>query len=127
MSAACIKKPCLPCNICLQYEMEARRSKRTIISLPAEIISKDSRHAASIENLSDEGIYLVTAPANPSPDLTPATIIELRFRFHSGEKMCLHCRVKWSYPTPPHGYTNSIGLEIMDPPLTYIESLKAQP
>lgn len=108
-------------------EMESRRSKRIIISMQAEIISKDSRHAASIENLSDEGIYLVTAPSNPSPDLTPETTIEVRFSFPSGEKMRLHCRVKWSYQTPPHGYTNSIGLEIIDPPLTYIETLKTLP
>jgi hypothetical protein len=30
------------------------------------------------------------------------------------EPVCLHCRVKWSYQTPPHGLTQSIGMEIID-------------
>jgi len=103
--------------------MESRRSRRLILSLPAEIICGDRRYPGSIENISAEGIYLVTPATMSGEDLAPGTMPELRFRFLSGEEMHLHCRIKWSYPTPPHGYTNSLGLEIMDPPLTYKEIL----
>ncbi len=104
--------------------MEARRSRRVIVNLPAEIISGDKRFASSIENLSNEGAYVVTAPLKSFSDFATDTLLELRFQFPSGEKLHLHCKVKWSYKTPPHGYTNSIGLEIINPPLIYQEILK---
>jgi hypothetical protein len=104
--------------------MEARRSKRAILDIPAEIINKDKRSAGTIENLSDEGIYMVTAPIRSEKDFSPGTEIEIRFRLLSGEKLNLRCIVKWSYLTPPHGYTFSIGLRIIDPPLTFKEAVK---
>ena len=103
--------------------MKERQTKRIIINLPAELICGDRRYAGSIENLSPVGAYVVTAPAQSSLDFSPHSSLELRFRFPSGEKLNLHCIVKWSYATPPHGYTHSIGLEIIDPPLTYQETL----
>ena len=103
--------------------MKARRSKRAILDIPAEIIDRDKRRAGTIENLSDEGIYVVIAPIKSEKELFPGTEVEIRFHLPSGEKMKLHCEVKWSYLTPPHGYTFSLGLEIKDPPLTYQEAL----
>ena len=104
--------------------MESRRFKRVVVDMPAEIIVGDSRYASSIENLSSEGIYIVTAPLKSPLDFVPDTPIELRFSLPSGERLHLSCRTKWSYQTPPHGYTNSIGLEVIDPPYTYMEFLK---
>ena len=104
--------------------MEARQFKRAILDIPAEIITEDKRRAGTIENLSDEGIYVVAAPAKSEKDFFPGTELEIRFQLPSGEKLSLHCVIKWSYLTPPHGYTFSIGLKITDPPLTYQESLK---
>ena len=94
--------------------MEARRHKRQIVSLPAEITSGENRFAGSIENLSEEGLYMVTAPSKASLNLKPEAPVELSITFPSGEKIHLTCRVKWSYQTPPHGYTTSLGLEIME-------------
>ena len=105
--------------------MDARRNKRFIVSLEAELILKDIRIASSIENFSEEGVYVITAPSKFFPDFAPDTCFELKFQLPSGEKQCLNCRVKWSYKTPPHGLTNSIGMQIIDPPLSYKESLKA--
>ena len=104
--------------------MEARRSKRAILDIAAEIIDGDRRRAGTIENLSDEGIYVVTAPTKSEKDLFPGTEVEIRFWLPSGENIQLHCVVQWSYLTPPHGYTFSMGLRITDPPLTYQEALK---
>ncbi len=104
--------------------MEARRYKRKIVTLQAELIAGGTRYACFIENLSEEGAYITIAQANPQVDFKSDTPFELKFRFPSGEKLNLSCRVKWSYRTPPHGYTNSVGLEIMDPPPLYTEALK---
>jgi hypothetical protein len=104
--------------------MEARRQKRLIVSLPAEISAENTHIAGSIENISDEGLYLVTAPSKISLNYESEAPVELSITFPSGEKINLTCRVKWSYQTPPHGYTNSIGLEIIEKPQEYNEALK---
>ncbi len=104
--------------------MEARRYKRIILTLQAELVAGDMRYACFIENLSEEGVYITIAQSKPPVDFNSDTPFELRFRFPSGKKLNLNCRVKWSYLTPPHGYTNSVGLEIMNPPLLYTEILK---
>lgn len=103
--------------------MEARRSRRTILDIPAEIIDGDRRRAGTIENLSDRGLYVVTAPVKSEKELFPGTEVEIRFRLPSEEKIHLHCVIKWSYLTPPHGYTFSMGLKITDPPAAYQEAI----
>lgn len=104
--------------------MERRRSKRILVSLKAELISGDVSYAGIIENLSEEGIYMRTLPTKAATDFTPETKHELKFQLPSGETINLHCKVKWSYKTPPHGLTNSVGMEIIDPPPEYKEFLK---
>ena len=104
--------------------MEGRLSERVILTIPAEIIISDKRYAGSIENLSGEGAYAVAASTGNPNIFSPAISLELKFKFPSGEKQVLNCRVKWSYLTPPHGFTNSIGLEIINPPLSYKNKLK---
>jgi hypothetical protein len=95
-----------------------------MINLKAELIAGDTRSACFIENMSEKGIYLVAAPTKSSLDFSPESAFELRFKLPSGEKLNLRCSVIWSFPTPPHGYTYSIGLQVTDPPLTYLEALK---
>ena len=103
--------------------MEARKHKRVIVNLSAELICGDKRYAGTIENLSENGAYVVTAPQRASTELTPDTLLDLKVQMSHGETQVLHCRIKWSYMTPPHGFTNSIGMEILDPPLKFRELL----
>ena len=105
--------------------MDARRQNRIIVNFEAEIVLNDKRYSSFIENLSEDGVYVVTSQAKSSLEFIKDTLLELRFSFPSGEKIRLRCKVKWSYSTPPHGMTNSIGLEILDPPLLYKEILKS--
>lgn len=104
---------------------ERRRSKRIIVKLKTEIVTESQGHTGFLENLSEEGIYMITAPANPMIDFPPGTSLELKFLLPSKELLNLKCKVKWSFRTPPHGLTNSMGLEIIDPPPQYMELLEA--
>jgi hypothetical protein len=104
--------------------MEKRRSERKIVTLKAEIVSGDKSYAGVVENISEEGIYVITTPSKNPMDFTHGTMVELKFQLHSGEGMNLHCKVIWAYKTPPHGLTNSIGVEIIEPPAQYKEFLK---
>jgi hypothetical protein len=99
--------------------MNVRRSDRVILNLAGEIIIQGAHYASSIENLSEDGAYIITTPADKTASFSSDTELDLKFNFPSGEPQLLHCKVKWSYLTPPHGFTNSIGLEIIDPPLEY--------
>ncbi len=103
----------------VKSNMNVRRADRVILNLPAEIIIQGTRYASSIENLSEEGAYIITASAENAAAFPSDTELELKFNFPSGETQLLNCKVKWSYLTPPYGFTNSIGLEIIDPPLSY--------
>ncbi|MBI4680203.1 MAG: hypothetical protein HY753_03050 [Nitrospirae bacterium] len=67
---------------------------------------------------------MISAPANPMIDLQPGTAFDLKFQLPSGQNVNLHCKVKWSFKTPPHCLTSSMGLEIIDPPEEYKELLK---
>ena len=105
--------------------MNVRRSERVILNLPAEIIIQGVSYASSIENLSEEGAYIITASAENTSAFSSDTVLQLKFHFPSGEAQLLHCKIKWSYLTPPHGFTNSMGLEIIDPPFSYQGQLKS--
>ncbi len=105
--------------------MNIRRSDRVILNLPAELTIEGTRYASSIENLSEEGAYIVTAPSKNARAFSCDTLVDLKFSFPSGEIQKLHCKVKWSYLTPPHGFTNSMGLEIIDTPSVYKGLLKS--
>ena len=107
--------------------MNVRRSERVILKLPAEIIIQGTHYASSIENLSEEGAYIITATVENSETFSTDTTLELKFNVPSGEAQVLSCKIKWSYLTPPHGFTSSIGLEILNPPLSYKDLLGSLP
>ena len=94
---------------------------KKIVNFKAELISDSIIHSAVIENLSKDGLYIRAVPVESASDFIPGKTLELRFQLTSGETMCLSCKVKWSYKTPPHGLTKSLGMEIIDPLPRYKE------
>ena len=100
--------------------MEKRRHKRIITRLNAEIVLDDKKRPGFIENISEEGVYMVTTPAEtPIIELAPDSPLTLKLQSPSGETLNLRGRVVWSYKTPPHGITDSIGIEIIEPSEEY--------
>jgi hypothetical protein len=105
--------------------VEKRRSKRIRVNLKAERISGDEKYGVFIENISENGIHMITTHSKTHYKYSPGTEIELRFEFVSGKAIKLHCRIIWAHSKiPPNGMTDSIGLEIIDPPAQYIEFVK---
>lgn len=106
--------------------MEKRRFKRIKVKLKAERISGDEKYGVLIEDISENGIHIITTPSNTHKKYTPGTDIDLKFLLISGETLNLHCKVIWAHSKiPPDGLTDSIGMEIIDPPPKYIEFVKA--
>jgi len=105
--------------------MEKRRGGRIKINLRAERISGDNRHGVFIENISESGMNIIIADEKALKEYSPGKDVDLRFRLSSGEALNLRCKVRWFCPeVPPDIRTESIGLEIIDPPPRYIEFVR---
>lgn len=106
--------------------MEKRCSKRIKVNLKAERLSGNEKYGVFIENISENGIHMITTPSKTHKKYTRGTDIDLKFHLSSGETLNLQCKVRWAHlKIPPNGLTDSIGLEIIDPPLKYIEFVRA--
>jgi hypothetical protein len=102
--------------------MERRRASRVTVNLKAERISCNKDCSVFIENLSESGIYMTTAPAKNN-EFVPGTELDLELELNSGKIINLNCNVKWAIDNSPDDLTGSVGLEIIDPPSEYREFL----
>jgi hypothetical protein len=103
--------------------MERRQSERVTVNLKAERITCTENCSVFIENLSETGIYMITAPPN-SNDYIPGSEIDLELELNNGKVISLFCHVKWAIDNSPEYLTNSVGLEIIDPPREYKEFVR---
>ena len=106
--------------------MERRGSKRTTVNLKAGRISCTGNCSVFIENLSERGIYIITAPSM-NTEYVPGSELDLKLELSNGETVSLNCNVKWAYDSSPEDMTSSVGLEIIDPPFEYKEFIKNLP
>jgi hypothetical protein len=93
---------------------EGSASAKRVVNYKAELAYGNLRYSGFIGNLSKNSIFMITFPTNNPLMLVPGTTMQVRIDPPSGEAACLHCRVQWSYMTPPHRLTHSIGMEIID-------------
>ncbi len=107
--------------------MERRKARRLTVNLKAERISCIKDCAVFIENLSETGIQMITAPAKNSKLFVAGSDLELKLKTSEGKTIKLQCNVKWSYDNSTEDLTNSVGLEILDPPREYREFIKDLP
>ncbi len=103
--------------------MEKRRDKRLSVKLKAKRISCTKNCSVFIENLSERGIQMITAPPKKN-DYVPGSEIDIKFELATGKIIELLCNVKWSYNNSEEDMTNSVGLEIVDPPEEYKEFIE---
>jgi len=105
--------------------MEARLFRRIRVSLKAEHISGGAKLPVFIENLSEQGMHMVTLHKGMENQLSPGTPVHLKLQISSGESVPLRCEVRWaSAQAPPDGVTDSVGLQIYDPPPQYVSFVK---
>ncbi len=88
--------------------------------LPAELTSRDQSYHGVIENFSREGMMKVIHHEKLL-DFLPGTTLEVHFQTPAGEKLILDCEIRWlRYQTNmPFGLNHYVGMEIINPPLTY--------
>jgi len=103
--------------------MERRQAERVTVNLKAERISCTNNCSVFIENLSESGIYMTTAPAKNN-EFLPGKELDLELELNTGKTINLNCNVKWAVDNSPEDLTKSVGLEIIDPPSEYREFVK---
>ncbi len=81
-----------------------------------------------MENLYKYGVYIRNTPDEEVVNCNHRESLEVELQLPSGEKLNLLCRVKRFNidKTQSHGLTNSISMEIIDPPLKYKEFFKTR-
>ncbi len=79
-----------------------------------------------VVNLSKEGMFIITDRLDNPVKFNPGTKLELIVELPGWDKVNLSCRVIRSQEIHPQGLASNIGLEIIDPPLEYIEFLKKE-
>ena len=105
--------------------MEKRRYYRKNINLGTKIISSGKNSVGFINNISKNGLLIVTTSLKTARDFTNGKTLDLEFQSRLGEILFLKCIIKWLRKTPPLDLTNSIGLEIIDKPAEYEEFIKS--
>lgn len=105
--------------------MEKRGARRIKVKLNAERISGNQKYGVFIENISEKGIHLITTHSKSHADYFPGKDVDLKFYLNPQKAVSLRCKIRWvCTKMPPNGMTDSIGLEIIDPPKQYIEFVK---
>jgi len=94
---------------------------RIPVYLKADLISDDKSYAGIIGNLSEEGAYVEIENVKTAMPFLPRKKLKLKFQVAPKKTLNLLCEVVWLYTKiiQPHGLTNSVGLEIINPPPKY--------
>ena len=104
--------------------MERRHAARKTIKIKAERLSCTGKCSVFIENLSETGIKMITAPHKEN-DFAPGKDLDLELELSTGNTINLSCNVKWSYDDPSKDQSSSVGLEIISAPQEYKKFVKA--
>jgi hypothetical protein len=105
--------------------MERRIFRRISIDLPAERISGDTKGSVFIDNISEKGIHLISASSKSHVRYAEGKEIDLRLSPVKGETIMLRCVVKWCFQESGDEKTDSIGLEVIDPPPGYVRFVRS--
>jgi len=105
--------------------MEKRNFTRKIVNFKVKLLFDGLTYVGSVENITEEGLYVIANLSRTLIDITSGAKLELKFKLPSGESFNLPCQVKWSYKTPPHGLTFSMGMKILKQSPEYMKFISA--
>ncbi len=100
---------------------------KKIVALKAELIFGEMICEGLIESISGNSVYFLSGPTRLSTKFHPGTDLKLILFPPSDFPVQMDGTVRWSYKTPPHGFTNSVGIEINNPPTEYTNILDTLP
>jgi hypothetical protein len=105
--------------------LERRGHERIAVDLRAERISGDEARSILIENISETGLQILTAPAEDELVFDPGTMIQLKLLLANGETLDLDCTVIWADKQQPDNEASSVGMKIETAPSRYREFVQS--
>jgi hypothetical protein len=100
----------------MSLNREKRDSERkNSACIDAEFVSTGIRYQGVIENICDKGVHAIAASEACVDSFIPEKFVEINFTLPSGDKISLHCEVRWVHinKTPIHGLTYRMGMEVV--------------
>lgn len=97
---------------------------KKIINIRARLLHGGSAFQGVTSSICEDGLYMRTFPLESDMNIFAGSEVQVRLEPEGSGPVCLNCRVKWVYKTPPHKLTNSVGLEILETLPNYKELLK---
>ena len=105
--------------------MESRKSERKKYRFKAYFISGKSKYLGFIENFSEEGVLITTAPTNTPINISSHAAHEVQFQLPSGEILTIAGKVeRFQTEASSYGLIYKIGMKIINPPIEYKQILK---
>jgi hypothetical protein len=101
--------------------MRTIRSTRIPVNLDARLTFGLESYKGAVSNLSENGAHIEMYSAGALSDITPETALELEFQFPSGRILNLNCVVIWTGKASSQGFTDCMGLQILNSPQKYEE------
>jgi hypothetical protein len=95
--------------------LEKRLHRRKSVVLEAKVISRGFSYAAFVGDISERGLYMITSPVGVVKDSNTGIKNTVTFLNSSREGVSLQFRAIWSDDVSPHGLTQRVGVEIIDP------------
>jgi len=106
--------------------MQRRREERIPLNLPTKIILGGKPYDGVIVNVSEDGIgSSVTSVVEAHEEFIPVNNIQLYFQNHSGKAINLACELAWFSRSEDDSLRITIGMKIINPPLTYKVFIKS--
>jgi hypothetical protein len=100
---------------------EKRTYKRITANLEGVLLNDNISYVAFIRNFSEHGLNTIVTPLKTSVNFILQEKIDLKLNIPSGKTINLHCRKRWSHDISLSRLTKNIGVEIIEPPIMYIE------
>jgi hypothetical protein len=106
------------------------RPMRRAVHLPTNLIAAGEKHSGFVINISGQGVgmfVLNTTFPESTINCTKGSLLKLEVQSTLGVYLTLQCRIRWLRikKCSSTGMTTSMGMEVIDPPPSFIKLVKS--
>ena len=105
---------------------DLRAYKRTPVTLPAYLITKDTTYKASIKNVSEYGLNIQFCSTQNPVIFYPESNLDIVLQISANEKLLLSGKKRWVKAISTNKPYKEIGIEISSPSIKYKEFVGTQ-
>jgi Tfp pilus assembly protein PilZ len=95
--------------------MEKRKARRITYGFRAELAFAGKTYPVLLDNLSENGISVLTDHLNDDPGFAAGDEVQVTFEPEDGEQVVLTGKIVWVRSSSVQGRARTMGIEINDP------------